>query len=225
MSTDETSVLGNAFSAAIAPFQGASDCLRFRRAALACPTLNNRRPAGARKLRSSAGTRGRRAEKFRLREIARRGNEGRNAFAPKSPEGAKLSSVGFQPYEKCENTPRAVSARLRERAKNLPKISRAWGRRRPRLRRGDARTPRGENASAGNRASRERRQECLRPQEKLPLTLRFFFAAFAFSDKKSVPAKRIAGTLFFKLQALNFKLFSAYFFGIAGRDAAAIAWP
>ena len=33
----------------------------------------------------------------------------------KSPIGAKLSSVGFQPYEKCENTLRAVSAQSRER--------------------------------------------------------------------------------------------------------------
>ena len=131
MSTDETSVRGNAFSAAIAPFQGASDCLRFRRAALACPTLSNRRPVGARRLRSSAG----------------------------------------------------------------------------------------------NRASRERRQGCLRPREKLPFDFAVFFAVFAVPDKKSVPAKRVAGTLFFKLQALNFKFFSPYFFGIAGRDAAAIAWP
>ena len=63
-----------------------------------------------------------------------------------------------------------------------------------------------------------------------PRKTSFDFAVFirglrGSRQKKSVPAKRVAGTLFFKLQALNFKLFSPYFFGIAGRDAAAIAWP
>ena len=65
---------------------------------------------------------GRRAAEVRAREIVLRGNEGRNAFAPKcsetpSPEGAGLFSVGFQPYVNGKNAMRAVSARLRERAR------------------------------------------------------------------------------------------------------------
>ena len=78
-----------------------------------------------------------------------------NARKHQAPKGARLLSAGFQPYVNGQKHMRPAGTRLRERA---------WERRRPRLRRGNARTPRGGSSRAGNRAPRERRQECLRPQ-------------------------------------------------------------
>ena len=89
-----------------------------------------------------------------------------------SPDGAELPSVGCQPYGNGnENDARCKCAIAGTRGRGkisrgfrgltrifyprIARISRIW--------RG-AGTPRGENAEAGNRVSRERRQECLCPQ-------------------------------------------------------------
>ena len=218
MSTDETSVRGNAFSTAIAPFQGASDCSRFRRAALAalaCPTLSNRRPVGARKLRSSAENR---ASRERRQECLR----------PQKPQRGKIVQRRVSTLRKMRKHTARCKCAIAETREKSPENFACLGAETsasPSRERTDAARRnfvRGKSRVAGTKAGMPS------PQEKLPLPS-FAFAVFlrvlCVSRQKSVPAKRVAGPLFFKLQALNFKLFSPYFFGIAGRDAAAIAWP
>ena len=164
MSTDETSVLGNAFSAAIAPFQGASDCLRFRRAALACPTLSNRRPVGARKLRSSAENR---ASRERRQECLR----------PQKPQRGKIVQRRVSTLRKMRKHTARCKCAIAETREKSPENFACLGAETsasPSRERTDAARRnfvRGKSRVAGTKAGMPS------PQEKLPLPS-FAFAVF-----------------------------------------------
>ena len=181
---------GNAFSTAIAPFQGAADCLRFRRAALAalaCPTLSNRRPVGARKLRSSAENR---ASRERRQECLR----------PQKPQRGKIVQRRVSTLRKMRKHTARCKCAIAETREKSPENFACLGAETsasPSRERTDAARRnfvREKSRVAGTKAGMPS------PPRKTSFDFAVFFASFAFSDKKAFPrnASRERSSLSFK---------------------------